>query len=317
MRILLIKTSSMGDVIHNLPVVNDIVARFPDAQIDWVVEENFAEIPRLHPRVQQVIPVALRRWRRALFAGNTWSEVGEFLRALRRENYDYVIDTQGLLKSALITFVTRGVRCGYNAASAREGLATLAYDRRFAVTTTLHAVERNRALVAQAIGGVNTTSVNYGIAPPSIANGKCTTAVLLTATSRDDKLWSETHWVALGCHLSARGLICQLPAGRTIERERATRLVQQIPNAIALPAQGLTALAQVLASAKVVIGVDTGLVHLAAALGRPTVAIYCASDPTLTGVLAATPFVNLGSSTLAPSAIEVIAATDGLLGAAH
>ena len=317
MRILLIKTSSMGDVIHNLPVVSDIVTRYPDAQIDWVVEENFAEIPRLHRRVQRVIPVALRRWRKALFAGGTWSEIGEFHRALRRENYDFVIDTQGLLKSALITFATRGRRCGYTAASARESLATVAYDQRFAVATTLHAVERNRALVAQVLGGAVDKPLNYDIASPSVADETRATAVLLTATSRDDKLWPEECWIALGCHLNARGLICQLPGGSAIERERATRLAQQIPNAIALPAQDLTALAQVLSSAEIVVGVDTGLVHLAAALGRPTLAIYCASEPKLTGVLAATPFVNLGSSSHAPSAIEVIAATDGLLGVAH
>lgn len=303
----------MGDVIHNLPVVSDIVTRFPEAQIDWVVEENFADIPRLNPHVRRVIPVALRRWRKALFAGDTWSEVREFHRALRHEIYDYVIDTQGLLKSALITFFTRGMRYGYDADSAREGLATVAYDRRFAVATTLHAVVRNRALVAQALGGAVYTPLNYGITPSSVINERRTTAVLLTATSRDDKLWSEANWVALGCHLSAHGLVCQLAAGSAIERERATRLAQQIPNAIALPAQGLAALAQVLSAAQIVVGVDTGLVHLAAALGRPTVAIYCASDPTLTGVLAATPFVNLGSITHAPSAIEVIAVTDGLL----
>ncbi len=314
MRILLIKTSSMGDVIHNLPVVSDIVTRFPDAQIDWVVEENFADIPRLHPGVQRVIPVALRRWRKALFAGDTWSEMYEFHRVLRHENYDYAIDTQGLLKSALFTFCARGMRCGYNTASAREGLAAAAYDRRFEVATTLHAVERNRALVAQALGSVVSEPLNYGIARPSVINETHTTAVLLTATSRDDKLWPEAHWVALGCHLNARGLVCQLPGGSAIERERATRLARQIPNAIALPAQSLTALAHVLSGAQIVIGVDTGLVHLAAALGRPTVAIYCSSEPTLTGVLAATPFVNLGSSTHAPSAIEVISAADGLPG---
>jgi heptosyltransferase-1 len=313
MRILLIKTSSMGDVIHNLPVVSDIVARFPDAQIDWVVEENFTDIPRLHPRVHRVIPVALRRWRKALYAGATWSEIHQFRLALRQENYDYVIDTQGLLKSALITFAAVGIRCGYDAKSAREGLAALAYDRHFAVPTALHAVERNRALVAQVLGTVEKVPLNYGIALASIPDETHPAAVLLTASSRDDKLWPEALWVALGCHLSGRGIICQLPGGSVIERERATRLAAQIPNAIALPAQGLMALAQVLSGAQIVIGVDTGLVHLAAALSRPTVAIYCASDPTLTGVLATSPFVNLGSSAKAPSLSETIAATERLL----
>ena len=306
MRILLVKTSSLGDVIHNLPVVSDLVAWLPDAMIDWVVEESFAEIPRLHPKVNKVIPVAIRRWRSRLFSPDTWREIAVFRQQLRSENYDFVIDTQGLLKSALITRLAKGVRCGYDSASARESLASIAYDRKFTVPASQHAVTRNRLLAALATANSVTQPLDYGIAgrlPGAVARPN---AVLLTATSRDDKLWPEPHWIALGNRLNHLGLACKLPAGSPVERDRASRLAAAIPNAFALPAMSLTDLAQTLASAQVVIGVDTGLVHLAAALGRPTVALFCASDPILTGVYASTPLVNLGARHDPPTVAAVL-----------
>ena len=306
MRILLVKTSSLGDVIHNLPVVSDLVTRFPDATIDWVVEQSFAEIPRLHPKVKTVIPVSIRRWRSRLFSLTTWSEINAFWHLLHFEKYDFVIDTQGLLKSALITWLAKGVRCGYDAASAREPLASIAYDKKFTVPAAQHAVERNRILAALATGSSANLPLDYGIAKRLGMLPAQPNAVLLTATSRDDKLWPDAHWITLGAHLSELGLICNFPAGSAIERDRASRLATAIPNAVALPAMSLTDLAQTLASAQVVIGVDTGLVHLAAALGRPTVALFCASDPMLTGVYASTPLANLGARNAPPTVAAVL-----------
>ena len=317
MRILLVKTSSMGDVIHNLPVVSDIVAGFPDAKIDWVVEENFVDIPSLHPGVCAVIPVAWRRWRKSLFSSKTWTEIAAFRRALSTENYDYIIDTQGLIKSAMITRLAHGQRYGFDAASARESWSAIAYRHKYAVSTTLHAVQRNRELVAQVMRITTPGALNYGLIVSPDKQLSAASAVLLTATSRDDKLWPETDWIALGQHLAKRGLLCLLPGGNALELARAARLAESIPNASAMAAQGLSALAKTISSATVVVGVDTGLVHLAAALGRPTVAIYCASDPALTGVLATTPFANLGAKGKAPTVAEVIVATDDLLAEAR
>ncbi len=331
MRILLIKTSSLGDVVHNLPVVTDLRARYPAAVIDWVVEESFADIPRLHPGVSQVIPVAVRRWRRSWLAPSVWREIGALRQRLGADRYDFAIDTQGLLKSALITHMAPTRRCGYSADSAREPLASRFYDARFAVPKALHAVERNRRLAALAGGYQITGAPDYGIAvtrrqsgipgtqsEPAPALGVPgrtpePTAVLLTATSRDDKLWPEEHWAALGCELEARGLNCLLPAGNEAERERAARIVGRIPKASLLPPSGLGELADHLAAARIVVGVDTGLVHLAAALGRPTLALFSASDPALTGVLAPTPAFNLGRRGHPPSADDVVAAALPLL----
>lgn len=313
MRILLIKTSSLGDVIHNLPVATDLRARFPDAVIDWVVEETFTEVVRLHPAVRRVLPVAIRRWRGSLLAPATWSEMRAFRTALRQESYDLVLDSQGLLKSALVTRMARGRRCGYNAGSAREPLAARFYDAAFEVPGTLHAVERNRRLAALAAEYPIAPTPDYGL-DLNVAPGNGTrNAVLLTATSRDDKLWPEDRWIALGRALRDRNLHCLLPAGSPAERERALRLAAAVPGASALPPMGLGALARQLAAAHIVIGVDTGLVHLAAALGRPTLALFSASDPALTGVLAATPAINLGARGKPPEVDAVLAAVGSFL----
>lgn len=308
MRILLIKTSSLGDVVHNLPVVTDLRRKFPEAQIDWVVEEGFHEIPRLHPGLNRVIPVALRRWRKALLAPATWSEMQSFRSALQAQSYDLVIDTQGLLKSALIARMARGLRYGYGAASVREPVAARFYDASFDVPKDLHAVERNRRLASLAAGCSSSDAVDYGITATPAITPAGPTAMLLTATSRDDKLWPEERWVALGRALHQRGLSCLLPSGSPAERARAARLAQAIPGSVALPPLSLTELAAQLAAARLVIGVDTGLVHLAAALGRPTLALFCASDPALTGVCATTPAINLGARGRPPEVDAVLAA---------
>jgi heptosyltransferase-1 len=278
-----------------------------------VVEEGIADIARLHPGVRRVIPVALRRWRKSLFAAAAWREMRAFRAALQEQDYDLVIDTQGLLKSALITHMARGRRCGYSASSAREPLAARFYDAAFEVPRDFHAVERNRRLAALAAGYIAPTTLDYGIAVPPAPTHNQVSAVLLTATSRDDKLWPQDRWIAAGRALNEHGLACLLPAGSATERKRAMQIAQAIPGAVALPPLSLPELAAQMADARIVIGVDTGLVHLAAALGRPTLALFCASDPALTGVVASTPAINLGTRGQPPSVEHVLAAVLPLL----
>ena len=209
---LLVKTSSLGDVIHNLPVATDLRRNFPKITIDWVVEESFADIPRLHPAVRLVLPVALRRWRSQLFARDTRVQWRAFRQALDERHYDVILDTQGLVKSALIGWIARGNRCGYVAEAAREPLAARFYNRRFAIPRNLHAVDRNRWLAAAAFDypppDAADPSLDYGIkAQPLVAQWlpQRPYAVLLSATSRDDKLWAEERWVELGRSLAERG----------------------------------------------------------------------------------------------------------------
>jgi heptosyltransferase I len=308
-RILLVKTSSLGDVVHNLPVATDLAKRFPGATIDWVVEEGFAELPRLHPAIRRVIPVAERRWRKTLSSPDTWREISAFRQTLSSERYDAILDTQGLLKSALITFQARGERIGFDRNCARESMSAHFYQRRVFVARDQHAVERNRQLAAAAFGYPLDTAVDYGIAAPPLTASwvpKGDYAVLLTATSRADKEWPEDDWRALGTALIATGLRCVLPGGSAPERQRAARLATSLGRAVAAPAMNLTDMAGLLAGAALVVGVDTGLVHLAAALKRPTMALYCGSDPALTGVLAETNVVNLGGRDNPPRAGEVV-----------
>ncbi len=314
-KILLVKTSSMGDVVHNLPVASDIRASFPDAQITWVVEEPFAAIPRLHAAVGQVIPVAIRRWRKTLWRRETRTEIGEFLQRLREHSYDAVIDTQGLLKSALLTRAARGRRYGLDWASAREPL-TLFYHRTFSVPWTLHAVERNRLLAAQALGYALPARVDYGIHAtaadfawlPSARYG-----VLLHATSAERKLWREPNWIEIGRHFLQQGITSVVPWGSAAERARSDRLVAQIPGAVVPPALHLNDAAALLAGARAVIGVDTGLTHLAAALGAPTIGVYCATGPGATGIHACPRAVNLGGAGIPPAIGAVVSALERLI----
>jgi heptosyltransferase-1 len=314
-QILLVKTSSLGDVIHNLPVASDLCARFPEARIDWVVEEAFADIPRLHPGVRQVLPVALRRWKKRLLSPATWREISAARRLLAATEYDVVLDTQGLVKSALIARQARGSRLGYNADSAREPWAAHAYDVVFPVPKTLHAVERNRQLAAAALGYEPRPEVDYGLAPAHSENSH--SVVFLTATSRDDKLWPEADWANLGRALAARGLSLLLPGGNSDERERAARIARHIPNAQVVPPMRLADLATLLMHARFAVGVDTGLAHLAAAVRTPVLALYTATDPGLTGVLGGGWFRNLGGKGNPPTMREALTALMPLLPASH
>jgi heptosyltransferase I len=315
-RILLIKTSSLGDVVHNLPVVCDLVAAMPELTIDWAVEESFSAIPQLHPQVNRVHPVAVRRWRGGLWRADARREVRAFLGQLREQRYDAIIDTQGLLKSAWIARAGHGYRHGLDWHSSREPLG-LFYDRTYRVPWGQHAVERNRSLAAQALGYPLSATAQYGIAATvqSFAwlQPGLPYAVLLHATSADRKLWPESHWVALGAMLAAQGMCCVLPWGVTSERERSTRLAQQISGAVVPERMEISTLSALLAQARVVIGTDTGLTHLAGALGVPTVGLYCATDPAATGLYACAQGVNLGGVGMTPAIDQVIAAVQGLL----
>lgn len=308
--ILLIKTSSLGDVLHNLPVVTDICKQFPDAKIDWVVEESFAALPALHPKVRNIIPVAVRRWRKSWWSSRT--EMQATCRKLRDQHYDFVLDTQGLFKSALITRCANRPRYGFDWQSAREPVASLFYERTFFVAKNQHAVERNRQLAGLALGYTSLGAPDYGIHSPSLElpwlSQTSSYVVLLHATSRDDKLWMEANWIALGKQLASDGFQLVLPWGNAKENARSEHLAAAIPNAICPPRLNLVEAAALLGHAQAVIGVDTGLSHLAAALNVPTIGIYTATNPGLTGLHAGNRAVNLGGKQASPSVNEVLQA---------
>jgi len=307
--IVLIKTSSLGDVLHNLPVVSDIRRHFPDVQLDWVVEESFAALPKLHPGINRVIPVAVRRWRKSWWQSR--DEIRTACRTLSSNNYDLALDTQGLLKSALITRCTHATRCGFDWNSAREPMASLFYDRTYHVAKNQHAVQRNRQLAGQALGYTPQGAPDYGIRAPELLLPWLPTGpyvVLLHATSRDDKLWEEQNWIALGKQLHQAGIRSVLPWGSEQEKVRSERLSLAIPDAINAPRLNLNEAAAMLGRARAVVGVDTGLSHLAAALDVPTIGVYTATDPGLTGLYAGARAINLGGKGLQPAVADVRAA---------
>ena len=206
-RILLVKTSSLGDVIHNLPVVTDIRRALPDAVIDWVCEPPYAPLVSLHPCVNEALPIPLRHLKKHLLSAEAWREFGRMKSAIASRQYDLILDTQGLAKSAWIATFASGPRAGYDAASAREPLAARFYQRRFTVSRDLHAVTRNRELAALALGYKAHGPADYGLAAATLTGWPEAGeryAVFLHATSRADKQWPTAHWIALGQHCKRR-----------------------------------------------------------------------------------------------------------------
>ena len=287
MKVCVIKTSSMGDVIHTLPALTDAQKAIPSLSIDWVVEENFAEIPRWHSAVNRVIPIALRRWRKSPFSIQTRNEWKNYRTLLQAENYDAVIDAQGLIKSALFaTRFAQGVKHGYDRQSIREPLASFFYDKKYAISYQQHAVERIRQLFAHSLGyELPQVQGDYGIARHFLhQTSEKNYVVFIHSTTRADKHWEESEWKKLIEKITALS-DCEihLPWGNEQEKARAERLTQAHSNVIVLPKLTLTELAKQLANAKAVVSVDTGLAHLTAALDKPNITLYGATDPKLIG----------------------------------
>lgn len=276
----------MGDVIHTLPALTDAQQAIPNLQVDWVVEENFAEIPRWHSAVNRVIPIALRRWRKSPFSAKTKSEWKNYRTLLQAENYDAVIDAQGLIKSAFFaTRLAKGVRHGYDRKSIREPLASCFYDKKYAISYQQHAVLRIRQLFAQSLGyDLPESQGDYGIASHfATKNVDKPYVIFIHSTTREEKHWPEQEWTHLIEKLSALSVEIHLPWGNEKEKARAERLAQGRENALVLPALSLTELAQHIADAQAVVSVDTGLAHLTAALDKPNITLYGATDPKLIG----------------------------------
>jgi len=334
-RLLLIKTSSLGDVVHALPALSDALKALPSLQVDWVVEEAYAPVATLHSSVEAVIPVAIRRWRKSPLSGRTRQEWKGFLARLQETHYDLVLDAQGLIKSAWVGLLAHGPRAGLDWQSAREPLASLSYQRKLRVQKELPAIARNRLLMAQALGydlpldGVTTTEgrianpPDYGLSPQRLAallneastetpggtpldNSPDTaldnfpgTAPILCfhGSARPEKCWPEANWIALGQLLTEQGPPLCFPSGNAEEHARASRIAEAIAGAVEAPEpMPLQKLIPRLARARAVVGVDTGLLHLSAALGRPGVGLFMSTDPKKFGALAGAngpAFINL------------------------
>jgi len=272
----------MGDLVHNMPMVADIRQRFPDAVLDWVAEESFAEIARMNTEVERVIAVHIRRWKHHLGQGRTWREFAAFRRELASMPYDAVLDTQGLLKSALICRCAHGPSHGPDRRTAREAVAGWLYAHAHDIPRNLHAVTRNRLLAARALGyDLPDTPPRYDLQLPPTQQSLMPAApyaMVLHGTARAAKLWPVTHWVAFCRELALTHRAILLPWGNEAERLRAQQIAAAVPACQVLPRLNLTQLAHLLQGAGVVVGLDTGLMHLAVGLGTPTLAIFCDTE---------------------------------------
>jgi heptosyltransferase-1 len=284
MHILIIKTSSLGDLIHTFPALTDAAKAVSDIRFDWLVEESFAEVPAWHPAVNRVIPIGLRQWRKGW--GKAWKNkaIQQCIADLRSTNYDLVIDAQGLVKSAIPAVLAHGPVAGYNKQSIREPLASLFYQQSYAAPREWHAVKRIRHLFAQALGyQINEFEIDYGL--HFDGGEKNDTIVFLHSTTWASKHWPDTYWAELAQIVRHAGLSVALPWHTPEERLRAECIIKAAGSGRLLDRMNLTTMAQVLAQARGVVGVDSGLAHIAAAVATPAVTLYGSTDVKLTGAV--------------------------------
>ena len=283
-RVLIVKLSSLGDVIHTLPVVHDLLGYRDDLVVDWVVEEAFADLVGRHPGVRKVIPVRLRRWARHLFMGQSRTEWKAFVAELRSERYDAIFDLQGLSKSALVAAFSRTTIPGQRIAmgnrtkgSSYEVLTRLAADVAIRLDPQVDAITRGRLVCAKSQNYPLPKEMDYGLQTRPPAQSLAGEVMLVTGSSRANKAWPQAHWTAMVAHLNAQGLGCALVHGDDKELAQCNKLVEQCgPQARVrvLPRMGLGEVMDHMASSEGVVGVDSGLSHLAVALNLPHVQIY-------------------------------------------
>jgi heptosyltransferase-1 len=314
--LLVVRPSSLGDIVHTMSLVSDVETHAPGTVIDWVAEEAFVPLVALDPRIRRVIPVAFRRWRSAPLSARTRREFADFRTALRAHAYDAILDLQEQVKGALVARMANGTRHGFDRANVREPIATLLDDVHHAIDRHQHFIAKARAMAAAALGYAVEGPPRWRITPQarSAAMPDGPYAIAFHATSRDDKLWPEREWTGLLAHFAQAGLRVVLPFGSDAERERSERLARSGVNAVVPPRQTLPELASLVRSAEVVVGVDTGLTHLAAAIGTPTVAIFTETDAALAGTAAAGAHArDIGGNGHVPSLAEAIESIGSVL----
>ncbi len=286
MKVLIVKMSSMGDLIHTLPAVTDAKKALPDIQFDWVAEEGFAEIPLWHPAVNKVIPIAVRRWRKNLVNSIKNGELMNFVETIREAEYDYIIDAQGLIKSGWVTALAKGECHGMSANSCKESLAAFFYSNKYVINKQAHAIERVRWLFAKVLGySFQEDTLDYGLSSSSFIEQDTVKPylVFLHGSSADNKLWPQAQWQSLTQLAISHYYTVYLPWGNEQEKARAEKIAENSEFCHVLPKMNLTDIAGLLANASAVVGVDTGLAHLAAALSVPGITLYIDTYPKYTG----------------------------------
>jgi len=313
--VLVVRPSSLGDIVYALAIVSDIAQHDPQLAVDWVAERAFVPLVQLDPRVRRVIPLGLRSWREQPLRPATWHEMRTFRRELVRERYSAVLNLQEQVKGAIVTRMARGTRHGFDVESVRERASTWFDDVHHHAPRPLHFVERCRRLAAAALG--------YEVAGPPRWQWRPGTlspvpmprpyVVALHMSSRAEKWWPQERWSALLRHVATAGFDVVVPWGDDDERARSEALAKGVDGVRVPPHMTLPQIASLLQSATVVVGVDTGLTHFAAALQTPTVALFTTTDARQAGVAITGNGMDLGGNGTIPTVDEAIAATALLL----
>jgi heptosyltransferase-1 len=328
-KILLVKLSSLGDVLHNLPIVWDLRSRLPNAQIDWVVEEGYVYL--LQPLltrdgfrgIDRIIPFGLRRWRKSLLSADNWRQFFAFKKDLQHVSYDVIIETQGILKSALVCALanksSNAVIAGLANATDYSGYEPLArnfYNQLVQVPTQCHAIDRSRWVTCSAIDSplikrdeapqFFPIEFTKTISKAEVAGLHAPYVLFFHSTAREAKRWSNENWISLGKELSSRGFLVILPWGSPPEKAISEMLAAQIPGSLVPPAFSIEQAFSVINDSTLTVGVDTGLTHLAAVLNKPTVEIYCDSPRWKTEGYWSAKIFNTGDIQHPPGVQEVL-----------
>ena len=300
-------------------MVSDIRRHFPDANIDWVVEEGYASLVRLNSDVRRIIPFALRRWRKSLFTAATRAEMSEFRQQLKQDAYDFVFDTQGLLKTSVVMRMARlapkGKRVGL--ANATEGsgyepISRIFHNLSVVVGLRTHAVLRARQVAAQALRYSVDGPADFNLKIPAVSPDHSPTwlpdtpyAVFFHGTARAEKQWALANWISIARELSDRNIAILLPWGSTAEKQTAEKMAANMSNARVLPKLPLMEAVMLAERSSLVVGVDTGLTHVAAAFNRPTIELYCDSPRWKTEGNWSGSIINLGDEGCSPTVRQV------------
>lgn len=291
MRVLIVRLSSMGDVVQTLPALTEAAKHIPDIRFDWVLDESFAEIARWHPLVDNIIISNHRKWRRNFKNTLKNGEIIQFIKNLRAKKYDYVVDLQTGYKSAVVTRLAKGLRCGYTKEAVREKGAQWAYQKQFFVPKKMHTIHRMRSLLALALNyKIDILEApDYGIDVARLETPELELPkpylVFVHFASWDSKNWPENYWKKLIETATQNGFFIVLPWGNETEKQRAFRLAEHKDNVLVLPSLTISQKANILAHAQAVVGCDTGLSHIAAALETPTITLHGPTDPELGGAI--------------------------------
>lgn len=286
-KVLIVRLTSMGDLIHTWPAVTDLKSHYPDVELTWLVDEVFSEIPLMHPGIGKIIPVGLRRFRQQIHLPSAWKRMYSVCQQLRETEWDRVVDCQGLLKSALFGKWTGRPLMGYDRHSIREPSASFLYDKNFEVKWLAPVIYRSRTLFSKVFGYQTEGLPVFGVTPSAKPDWLDADkyAVMLHSTSKTAKEWPESHWIELGQILTREyGVKLVFPWGNKVELERSQRLAQSLPDAMVAPRMSLREASGMLGHAKGVIGMDTGLMHMTNAFDVPLVGVYTHTDPALCGV---------------------------------